>query len=364
MNILQKIINKLHYLYVADELQVDAKESIRNGRNQFEDKYLSYDTFPEITDEELRQFQETWPMWNIEKCDLTWARVYKKFWDFSPYVIGNWHTLLLRKRFNPYEQLSSFENKALCDIYFPEIPYPKAYVRRISGVYYDIDMNVISKDEAITLLTNMGTYVIKPAFGTMQGEGVRVMSKEKMVGNIESIVRESIDSQKSDFIAQEIIEQHPDIAKLNPTSLNCCRVTSLFIGGKYSSSAMMKIGKLGSKVDNWHSSYLCGVSSEGKLFDRAFDNKLKTVSSTDNGIVLEGIQLPLFTEMCQLIEGLHKKYFPNCGTIGWDVVIDNNNKVRIIEANLTTPGIVAEQLVSGDFIKSLYHEIINNLEED
>lgn len=340
------------------------ENSERQGRNMFEDKYLRMGDFPEITDEELRQFQETWPMWNIEKCDLTWARVYKKFWGFSPYVIGNWHTLLLRKRFNPYDQLSSFENKALCDIYFPKIPYPKAYVRRINGVYYDINMRVLSQDQAVDILKKYGSYVIKPAFGTMQGEGVQVMSEDKLQGNIDTLIKNSFDSQNSDFIAQEILVQHPEIKRLNPTSLNCCRVTSLYINGKYNSSTMIKIGKLGAKVDNWHSSYLCGVSSEGKLFDRAFDNKLKTVSSTDNGIVLEGIQLPLFTEMCQLIEGLHKKYFPNCGTIGWDVVIDNNNKVRIIEANLTTPGIVAEQLASGDFIKSLYHEIINNLKEE
>ena len=60
-------------------------ELTRKSRNQFEDKYLGYANFPEITDEELKLFQETWPMWNIEKKDLTWARVYKREWGFSPY---------------------------------------------------------------------------------------------------------------------------------------------------------------------------------------------------------------------------------------------------------------------------------------
>lgn len=353
MFILRSIYNRLLCKFgLTTELELT-----RVARNQFEDKYLRYGHFPEITDAELKLYQETWPMWNIEKKDLTWARVYKKEWGFSPYVIGNWHTLLLRNKVNPYEQLSSFENKALCDIYFPEIPYPKAYVRRLQGVYYNEKMDVISKEEAISLLASIDSYVIKPAFGTMQGEGVQVVLKEKIQDNYKDFVCASIDEQTTDFIAQERLTQHPDIAKLNPTSLNCCRVTTIYIDGKFGHATNLKIGKKGSNVDNWYSSYFCGVDKEGRVMKRGYAKDLQCVTQTDSGISLDSIVIPNYQEMVQMLESFHKKFFPNCGVIGWDITIDNKSEIRIIEANLTKPGIVAEQLAVGDFFKDFSAEI-------
>ena len=332
-------------------------ELTREARNQFEDKYLLYGPFPEITDAELKLYQEAWPMWKVEKKDLTWARVYKREWGFSPYVIGNWHTLLLRNKVNPYEQLSSFENKALCDIYFPEIPYPQAYVRRLQGVFYDEKMNMISKDEAIDILASKDSYVIKPAFGTMQGEGVHVVLKENIQDNYKDFICASINEQKSDFIAQERLIQHPDIAKLNPTSLNCCRVTTIYIDGKFGSATNLKIGKKGSSVDNWYNSYFCGVDRGGRVMKRGYSKELQSVTRTDLGIPLESIIIPNYQAMIQIVEYFHKKFFPNCGIIGWDITIDSKNKCRIIEVNLTKPGIVAEQLAVGDFFKDFSDEI-------
>ena len=40
-----------------------------------------------------------------------------------------------------------------------------------------------------------------------------------------------------------------------------------------------------------------------------------------------------------------------------DITIDNKSEIRIIEANLTKPGIVAEQLAVGDFFKDFSAEI-------
>ncbi|MBE6223881.1 MAG: hypothetical protein E7122_01450 [Bacteroidales bacterium] len=139
--------------------------------------------------------------------------------------------------FNPYEQLSSFENKGIVDVLFPEIPFPKAYVRRIQNVYYDVNMNKISEKEAISILRQYNNYIIKPSFGTFQGKGVEKISLNKE--SEENIILESFNNQNNDFIVQEVIEQHSDIAALNPTSLNCCRVTSIYIDGYYGCSTMI-----------------------------------------------------------------------------------------------------------------------------
>ena len=336
---------------------------IRDSKNQSEQKYLVDNTYPLISDEELREIREAWPYMNLEKKDLTWSRIYKKEHGFSPYFIGVWQTHLLRQVFNPYEQLSSLENKALCDVYFPELPYPQAYVRRIQGIYYDKDMQVITEDKAIQILKTKHTYIIKPAFGTKQGQGVHkvTLTEEEKINDEQ--IRQSFSDQLSDFIAQEVLQQHPDVAALNPTSLNCCRVTTIYINGKFGYSTIIKFGRKGSNVDNWHSSFLGGVTNDGKLLEYAYDYTLNRTDHTEFGLFFGGMQLPCFVEMIQLVERSHKRLFPNCGMVGWDVVVDINNNIRVIEANVTTPGFVGEQYASGTFFEQFRDEINERMKQ-
>ncbi len=329
----------------------DAK--LHRLKNKSEEKYLKFRSYPEITEKELEEVRRVWPKMNLSKKDLTWLRVYKKEHGFSPYMVGVWQTHLIRQVLNPYAQLASFENKALCDVYFPGIPFPKAYVRRLGGVFYDSDMNLISEEDAVSILSGKDGYVIKPAFGTMKGMGVEKI-QFAAGGDMKDrpgVVKGSFLKQKSDFIAQEIILQHPAIADLNPTSLNCCRVTTLYIDGRFDYSTTFKIGRKGARIDNWNSSYFCGVSHQGDLLGYGFDYELNRVTQSDSGIELKGIHLPMFMEMIHLVERAHKHFFPNCGAIGWDVVVDSANQVRVLEANLSSPAFVGEQLASGPFFE-------------
>lgn len=358
MNVKQIIHKGLSKLY-----RENPAEFIRDARNQFEDKYYSYGDLPEITDDELNQYRKAWPMWDVQKRDLTWARVCKKAHGFSPYIIGNYHTWLLRQAFNPQAQLSSFENKAMCDIYFPEISFPEPYLRRINGLYYDAKMKSLSEKDAVNLLSSCGDYVIKPALDSMQGQGVEKICLAKQKIPPFEAVWDSFQRQKGDFICQEVLAQHPSIAAFNPTSLNTCRVTSIYINGKFGTATCVKFGKKGAEVDNWRVSYFCGVDNQGRLTGEGFDNQLRRVTQSDNGLELKGALLPDYEKMIQFVEKTHKHLFPNCGIIGWDIVIDVDGNVRVIETNMTTVGIVIEQLATGDFFRDFRDEICTILKK-
>ena len=322
-------------------------------------KYLS---LPELTPEEYLLLQKTWPCFKFSKKDVLWARVYKKEFGFDPYYISvGYHSILIKKQLNPYKQICSLENKALVDVYFPEIPFPKAYIRCINSILYDKDMNVISFEEAIRILIEKKQFVIKPALFFMQGHGVKKIDLEKVDDVSEKWFKELFQNASKNFIVQEIVIQHPDIARLNPTSLNCCRITSIYLGGKYTYGAMLKIGKKGSNVDNWNSSYLVGINKDGVLNDVGWDDKIHSVTKTDNGIQFGGIKYPHFDSVVSSVEVFHKKFFPQCGVIGWDVFIDDKNQPIVIEANLVIPGITAEQLCSGPFFKDVHDEVVKRI---
>ena len=104
-----------------------------------------------------------------------------------------------------------------------------------------------------------------------------------------------------DYVIQKVVEQHSTLANLNPTSLNTCRVTTIYLNGKISSSTTLKVGKLNSDKDNWFTSYFIGVDDNGVVLNRAFDAKLKRVSKTDTGVELESLRLPKFKEMVNLV---------------------------------------------------------------
>ena len=337
------------------------KQIKRNKRHRYcarkDSVLLSKVDLPKLTREEMIQYKKAWPGIDLKKMDTIWARVYKKEHGFSPYFVGLYQSCVLREILNPKIQLHAFDNKALCDIYFPEIHFAQPYIRRIAGVYYNSEMNQLTLQEAVVFLKNKGSYIIKPALDTMQGKGVTKVMLQKDDNNKEKQIRESFSEQKKDFIAQEVLKQHPDVERLNPTSINCCRVTTIYINGKFDYSTILKIGKKGAFRDNWNSSYLVGVSKNGVLNDIGYDDSLNKVFNTDNGIKIGGIKLPKFDEMIATVEQLHKKYFPNCGMIGWDVIVDSQNEIRFIEMNITIPGFVGEQLCCGTFFEPFVGDI-------
>lgn len=273
-------------------------------------------------------------------------------------MVGTYQSCLIRDVLNPINQLHAFDNKAMCDVYSPEIHFAETFVRRIAGVYYDACMNCISLDKAVEILKAAREYVIKPALDTMCGAGVeKIVMKDDDANPIQTI-KLSIERQPNDFIAQEVLVQHPDIAALNPSSVNCCRVTTIYIDGKFDYSTILKVGREGGFRDNWNSSYIIGVSKDGITADVGYDDKVNRVYDTDNGLKIGGVRLPKYKEMISMVEHLHERYFPNCGMIGWDVMVDDKNEIRFFELNVTCPGFVGEQLCSGVFFEP-FAEMIN-----
>lgn len=342
---------------------LDEQAVINRHRGFYEnEKYLLEEQeYPLITDDEFRLIKETWPCFKyFGQDDLTWFRIYKKNFGFSPYFVDALQIKYILEKFNPFHQVISLENKAMGDVYFPEIPFPEVYVRCLNGVLYDRAMNRLSLEEAIWVLNDKESFIIKPSIDSLCGAGV-----EKVVANDsdkpQERVKEVISRAGENFIAQECLKQESVMSGMNPTSINCCRITTVYMYGKFGFSSIIKVGKKGSHVDNWHSSYFIGMNNDGTILPHGFDKKCHRVTKTDNGIEFGGILVPHFDNMVELVEKYHKYYFANCGVIGWDIMVDSNNNPRVLEMNISRPGVVGEQLASGTFFAEYRDEICKSL---
>ena len=98
----------------------------------------------ELTGEEKKQVRETWPGLHIFDMDFVHARVFKKIHGFSPYYLSPCWYNEIREKMNPKNQLYALENKALCDVYFPELSFPEVYLRRLNGAFFDVQMNYLN----------------------------------------------------------------------------------------------------------------------------------------------------------------------------------------------------------------------------
>lgn len=307
--------------------------------------------------DEMAEIRRIWPMLDIKRCDLIYSMRYKKEYGFDPYYLNDFQYSQILRKTNPRDQVISLAHKAMIDVYFNELPLPKVFLKCIAGVFFDDQMNVLSQEDAIRRLLDCNHFTIKPTVSTGCGKGVRLIRLDDQADDKKDFIVNLLQSYGRDFVVQETLRQLPEMANLNPTSVNSCRITSIYLNNKFGVSTTLKVGKQGSEVDNWHSSYLIGVNNDGTLSNFGFDNNLNKVTVTDGGVQFGGMHIPHYDEMIQFVKKYHKMYFPNCGFVGWDIFVDEDEHIRIIEINLDFPGVIGEQLSSGTFFKEFRDDI-------
>lgn len=139
----------------------------------------------------------------------------------------------------------------------------------------------------------------------------------------------------NDLFCEDTIEQNKEMSKLNETSINTVRITTLLWDNKsYFMYALLRCGLTGMQVDNVASGGIYTVlSKDGKVVNPFWSDKtLKTYEKhPTNDFQLLGFEVPMFkqaVDMCleaAFVEP-HMKY------IGWDVAITPNGPV-LVEGN-------------------------------
>lgn len=136
-------------------------------------------------------------------------------------------------------------------------------------------------------------------------------------------------------VLEQVLPQHPDMARLHPSSVNCLRiVTDLAEDTVHIAYVVVKMGRGGGVCDNsGQGGILCRVDMDtGKICSVATDDYFHIFSThPDTGVVLEGYQIPLFQEALELARQA-ARMVPQIRHVGWDMAITPNGPA-IIEGN-------------------------------
>lgn len=200
--------------------------------------------------------------------------------------------------------------------------------------------------------------VFKVSRESSGGHGIRLIHSSDSEGFRKEVV-ETMRTMGCDYVVQEMICQHEQMARFNPTSVNTFRLETLYLNGRASlCCALLRIGQHGSVVDNMCSGGMgIGVDEDGSLHDYGYDYGCHQISEMNN-VKFSGKKLGFVPGMIEMVLKAHEEDFPLSKFIGWDVCVESNGSFTVIEINSSQPGIFVEQLNCGPIFGDRTDEVI------
>lgn len=193
--------------------------------------------------------------------------------------------------------------------------------------------------------------IVKPV-GLSSGRGIHV-AKNEDINHLKN----------NDYLLEEFIIQHTDMANLNSSSVNSVRVYTLSLKTSLNNtnvlflSASIRVGGEGAEVDNYHAGgvgYPIDIESGTVCAAGTTIGGEKVLFHPGSGVKVIGFEIPHWKELKNYVIALDQ-VVPQARLIAWDIAILEDG-FELIEANYNgDPGFMQAPTQTG-----MKNEIINN----
>lgn len=218
--------------------------------------------------------------------------------------------------------LGSFNNCLFRSPHFPDL------ASLTNGLIIDRDYNVIDLGKLRDLLFSSYDRVVFKADRSGQGLGVRVLSKESF-GDIDP-------QHLGNGLFQAYIDQHDSLAAYTPDSVSTLRITTVVdLDGVVSArTAYARFSMGDDKYVRSKSSVRVPIDLDsGVLWEEGFTGEWTRLDRHPNNQKLfGGFEYPQFDHCLEIVKRMHSRV-PFVRVIGWDVVVDRNGDVKVMEWN-------------------------------
>lgn len=171
---------------------------------------------------------------------------------------------------------------------------------------------------------------------------------------------------RDDAVIEEVIEQHPVMASLNPSSVNTVRIVTLRDAHDNIQvmAATVRIGRTGEVVDNFHHNGIVAALDvdTGIIVSSGIDYSHKRYYyHPDTGTQIVGFKIPNWKMIINTVKDA-ALLLPELRYIGWDIAINKNGDVAIVECN-AHPGFYLLQTANQVGLWPKYKPIVEDLQQ-
>lgn len=320
---------------------------------------LSDTDIQKLSEEQIKEIRAFWSRNGIENIPLDWHKLLysitgKQKPEFIPEIIFQ---QIVRPAMNDYTFAGVWSDKAYIDYFIRGVKTARSIVRNVNGRFLDEHFNLITIQEAQTIVDQYMKLVIKPSTYTDTGKGVCLLSAPFNLPEL-------VNKYKKNFVIQLPLKQHSDMSKLNPSSINTIRINSvLFETEAHVMSAFVKVGQMGEFADNsGKERYFIGIHEDGSFFDYAIDHDLNRYKKIPSGYDFANQKIPCYDKVCRAIEKAHK-CIPHFGLAFWDVCVNEDGEPVIVEVNLRYPDGTIPQAAGNPFLGKYTKEVMEYIKQ-
>ena len=313
-----------------------------------------------ISNEYSKQIDEIWKKRYKVKVDKRWFAHFAHCYGVeSPlYIPDNIFHSVIEPYFNRDEYVKCMANKNYFDKWLPNVKHVTTIARNIKDVWYDAEFNVLTEEQVVEKLSKYSEFVAKPSRDSGGGAGVEFITEKMDVPKLKKLK----DTFVSDFLVQEVFQQHDCLNAIYPHSVNTIRVMTLNWHGKiYVLSALLRMGVNGKRVDNMVSGGVnCAIRPDGTLCNRLFNAIGTLFEGHPNSGSVEGKKIENFQSIIDAACESHKQ-LPYMGIISWDFALDEHCEPVLVEFNMKPQGLDLHQRENGPIFGDLTVDVLDEV---
>ncbi len=323
-------------------------------KTRFHFKEKNFNGVKSLSEQQKREIIEVWKPYHCQ-YKIEFLQYYCHFAGYSAYYLPDdvWYNIIL-PYYNNRTLAQQIDDKCLYDIFLRNLPMPLSVLKLIDGRMYDSDYNIITMEKANSIMhdasAELADLIIKPSVATCGGEGIKRFSDLRL---------KSISDIKKEYpnaIIQRIVKQADCLYRLNASSINTIRISSLILndGTLVIPAAVMRMGANGSIVDNvCAGGIFVGVDiASGTLkkygYSRKAERYERFLAHPNSKVVFENYEIQGFQKIIELIRN-NARYLPKTRLLGWDFTLDANNEPVMIEVNIEDHELEMIQLTNGPY---------------
>jgi len=217
---------------------------------------------------------------------------------------------------------NSLTSRLFNSSHFPDCAY------YTNGIWISPKYQVLSEKEVVEIAFNKNEKVVYKIDNSLQGRGVYFLDKNNInIGKLMSL---------GNGVLQKYINQHPFFQNIIANSVATLRITSVINEKGIVSvrACYLRVGRSSDKHVKSASHIRIPVNIlTGELDKYGYTtNWIQIVKHPDTNFLFEHKKIPNFNKFLETTINLHKMV-PFTRTIGWDMVLDVNNNVQVMEWN-------------------------------